>query len=73
LLPPFARGDEDLDDFLRTDALRLQAQRVASTYLAFFESSWWATFALLADAVALETKERKALLLVLVITRASPR
>jgi hypothetical protein len=37
LLHTFSCGDPDLDDFLRTDALRLQAQRVASTYLAFFE------------------------------------
>jgi GNAT superfamily N-acetyltransferase len=63
LFPTFTCGDDDLDDFLRTDALRLQAQRVASTYLAFFEEQLVGYMTLLADAVVLETKERKRLAL----------
>jgi GNAT superfamily N-acetyltransferase len=62
-LQAFGCGDPDLDDFLRTDALRLQAQRVASTYLAFFEEELVAYMTLLTDAVVLETKERKRLAL----------
>jgi GNAT superfamily N-acetyltransferase len=41
----------------------LQAQRVASTYLAFFEEQLVGYITLLADAVVLETKERKRLAL----------
>lgn len=60
----FTCGEEDLDDFLRSDALRLQAHRVARTYLAFIETELVGYMTLLADAVVLETKERKRLALV---------
>jgi hypothetical protein len=63
LLATFACGEPDLDDFLRSDALRLQAHRVVRTYLAFHETVLVGYMALLADAVVLETKERKRLAL----------
>lgn len=63
LIATFTCGDVDLDDFLRTDAIRLQEQHVASTYLAFFEEQLVGYMTLLADAVILETKERKRLAL----------
>jgi GNAT superfamily N-acetyltransferase len=63
LLAAFTCGEPDLDDFVRSDALRLQAHRVVRTYLAFHESELVGYMALLTDAVVLETKERKRLAL----------
>jgi hypothetical protein len=37
VLAAFTCGEPDLDDFVRTDALRLQAHRVVRTYLAFLD------------------------------------
>jgi GNAT superfamily N-acetyltransferase len=59
----FVCGDVDLDDFLRTDALRLQRHHVARTYLAFLDGQLVGYMTLLADAVGLETRERKRLAL----------
>jgi GNAT superfamily N-acetyltransferase len=59
----FTCGNADLDDFLRSDALRLQTHRVVRTYLAFFEGELVGYMALLSDAIVLETKERKRLAL----------
>jgi GNAT superfamily N-acetyltransferase len=63
LLATFTCGEPDLDDFLRSDALRLQSHRVVRTYLAFHENVMVGYMALLTDAVVLETKERKRLAL----------
>lgn len=63
LLTTFTCGEADLDDFLRSDALRLQTHRVARTYLAFYGADVIGYMTLLADAVVLETKERKRLAL----------
>lgn len=63
LLATFTCGEADLDDFLRSDALRLQAQRVVRTYLGFVGEQLIGYMALLADAVVLETKERRRLAL----------
>ena len=60
-LVSFSCGEPDLDDFLRSDALRLQSQRVVHTFLAFFEARLVGYMSMLADAVVLETKERKRL------------
>ena len=57
----FSCGEPDLDDFLRSDALRLQGQRVVHTFLAFFDAALVGYMSILADAVVLETKERKRL------------
>ena len=62
-LAGFDPGDEDLADFVRTDAIRLQAQGVARTYLAFYDDMLQGYITLLADAVVLETRERKRLAL----------
>jgi GNAT superfamily N-acetyltransferase len=63
LVATFSSGDGDLDDFLRTDALRLQHHHVARTYLALLDAGLIGYMTLLADAVVLETKERKRLAL----------
>jgi GNAT superfamily N-acetyltransferase len=63
LLATFTCGESDLDDFVRSDALRLQGHRVVRTYLAFHEDVLVGYMALLTDAVVLETKERKRLAL----------
>ena len=59
----FSCGDDDLDDFLRSDAWRLQQQRVATSYLAFSadgrEVLGYVT--ILADGINLQTRERKKL------------
>ena len=62
-LNAFTCGEPDLDDFLRNDAARLGRQRVVRTYVAFFDGELVGYVALLADAVVLDTKERRKLAL----------
>lgn len=57
----FTCGDVDLDDFLRSDALRLQTQRAARTFVAVYEAELAGYVALLVDAVELKPNERKKL------------
>ena len=59
----FSCGDDDLDDFLRTDAMRLQDQSAVRTFLAIYEGEIVGYIALLADAVTLKSSERKKLAL----------
>lgn len=59
----FSCGDTDLDEFLRDDALRLDAARAARTWLALYESRLVGYITLLCDAIVLETRERKGLTL----------
>ena len=55
-------GDADLDDFLKSDALRLQELNVVKTFVALHLIEGLVGYiSLLADAVTLETKERKKL------------
>lgn len=61
LCQEFSCGDADLDDFLRSDALRLADQRVVRTYVAFYEERLVGYVAVLADAIKLQTGERKKL------------
>jgi hypothetical protein len=64
LLSAFTAGDKDLDDFLKSDALRLQGLNVVKTFLAIHLAEGQVGYiSLLADAVVLETKERKKLAL----------
>lgn len=60
----FACGDADLDDFLRSDAGRLEERGVVRTYLAWREDELVGYVSLIADAVELQTIERKRLWLV---------
>lgn len=63
-LAGFSCGDDDLDEFLRMDALRLQRESALQTYLAWDARSGDAVLgyvSLLTDAVRLETRERKSL------------
>ena len=59
----FSCGDADLDGFLRDDALRLDHNQIARTYLACYDGALVGYVSLLADAIVLETRERKALAL----------
>ncbi len=59
----FSCGDTDLDEFLRDDALRLDAARAARTWLAFYDGALVGYITLLCDAIVLETRERKGLTL----------
>lgn len=61
----FNCGNADLDDFVRSDALALQECHVVSTYVARCKENRGVTLvgyiALLADAIVLQTPERKKL------------
>lgn len=57
----FTCGDDDLDDWLKSDALRLQAQNIIRTSVAYYDGQPCGFVALMADAVVLETKERKSI------------
>jgi ribosomal protein S18 acetylase RimI-like enzyme len=59
----FSCGDADLDEFLRDDALRLDAARAARTWLTFYDGELVGYITLLCDAIILETRERKGLAL----------
>jgi ribosomal protein S18 acetylase RimI-like enzyme len=59
----FSCGDEDLDDFLRTDALRLQRHNIVRTFVAFYDAVLVGFVSLMNDAIVLETRERKSLAL----------
>jgi len=59
LIAGFSCGDDDLDDFIRTDAFRYQALNVAHTYLGFVERRLVGFFTLATDAIRLSTSERK--------------
>ena len=61
LIARFDCADEDLNGFLRDDALRLQQHRTVLTYLALFGGEVVGYVSLMLDAVVLETRERKAL------------
>lgn len=60
-LASFHCGDEDLDDFIRSDALRLQSLNVARSYLAIYGDRVRGYLTLMADAVVLKPNERKKL------------
>ncbi len=60
-LAAFECGDDDLNGFLRDDALRLQERNTVATYLAFYYGELVGYISLMVDAVVLETKERKNL------------
>jgi ribosomal protein S18 acetylase RimI-like enzyme len=57
--------DEDLNSFLRDDALRLQERRIVNTFVAYHgevgSSVLVGYVSLLADAIRLETREKKRL------------
>jgi ribosomal protein S18 acetylase RimI-like enzyme len=60
-LRSFDCGDEDLNGFVRDDALRLATQRAVTTYIARYDGSVVGYVSLMVDAIVLETKERKRL------------
>lgn len=55
----FSCGDADLDDFIRSDALRLHALNVARTYVAHYDAHACGYVALMADAIVRKPNERK--------------
>lgn len=57
----FSCGDGDLDGFVRDDALRLQDLNIVRTYVAYLGVRVVGYVALMADAVSLKPRERKAL------------
>lgn len=62
-LRSFDCGDEDLNGFVRDDALRLATQRAVTAYVALYDGAIAGYVALMVDAIVLETKERKRLAL----------
>lgn len=59
LVDGFFCEDDDLDDFIRTDAFRFQSLNVAHTYLGFVEGRLVGFFTLATDAIRLSSTERK--------------
>jgi ribosomal protein S18 acetylase RimI-like enzyme len=57
--------DEDLNDFLRSDALRLQARNIVTTFVAYYGEVGAGVLigyvSLLTDTIKLETREKKRL------------
>jgi GNAT superfamily N-acetyltransferase len=57
--------DEDLNDFLRSDALRLQAHNIVTTFVAYYGEVGSGVLvgyvSLLTDTIKLETREKKRL------------
>lgn len=62
-LRAFSCGDDDLDDFVRSDAAALQRDNIVRTYLARYGGKVEGYVSLLVDAVVLESRERKKLAL----------
>lgn len=61
LLEQFDCGDDDLNGFIRDDALRLQEQHIVRAYVLFYDDRLVGYVALMADAIKLQTPERKRL------------
>jgi GNAT superfamily N-acetyltransferase len=61
LLPPFDCGDQDLNEFLRDDAWRLQQLHTVTTYLALYEGTLQGYVAVTLDAVKLERSDARKL------------
>ena len=59
----FTSGDDDLDEFVRSDAARLHQDNIVRTYLGRYNGRIEGYLSLLNDAVVLETRERKKLAL----------
>lgn len=59
----FSCGDDDLDEWLRDDALRLQDGNVVRAFLGYIDEELVGYVALMSDALELETRERKHLAL----------
>lgn len=55
----FDCGDDDLNDFLRTDAYRYQADHLSFTRLVFLKGELIGYITLLADCIILQTGEKK--------------
>lgn len=60
-LASFSCGDDDLNEFIRVDAFRLQEERVVQSYLAWREDEIVGYVSLMADAIVLQTRERTGL------------
>jgi GNAT superfamily N-acetyltransferase len=61
-LDAFASEDADLNDFLRSDALRLQKQNIVRTFLLYdLDEKVCGYVALMSDAIVLESRERKSI------------
>ena len=58
-LKSFDCGDEDLNDFIKTDALGYHQKGFAKTTCVFFDKKLIGFYSLAADALTLETKEKK--------------
>ncbi len=55
----FDCGDEDLNDFLKNDAAKFQAEHLSHTRLVFLDGKLVGYLTLLADCIILQTSEKK--------------
>ena len=57
----FNCGDDDLDDFLKNDCFKYQAEYLSQTRLFYYQEQLAGYLTLLTDSITLETKEKKGL------------
>ena len=55
----FDCGDHDLNEFLKDDALKHQKERIAATYLCFYEGKVVGYFSWLTDAIEIKGKDKR--------------
>ncbi len=55
----FDCGDQDLNEFLKDDALKHQRERIAATYLCFYEGKVVGYFSWLTDAIEIKGRDKR--------------
>ena len=55
----FDCGDHDLNEFLKDDALKHQKERIAATYLCFYDGKMVGYFSWLTDAIEIKGKDKR--------------
>ena len=69
-LRSFDCGDEDLNGFVRDDALRLATQRAVTTYVASYDGAITGYVSLMVDAIVSKRRSGSAWRCVTTITRS---
>jgi len=59
LTESFDCGNDDLNEFLNDDALKHQKEKIAVTYLCFYESEFVGYFSWLTDAIDIKGKDKR--------------
>ena len=59
LTKSFDCGDQDLNEFLKDDALKHQKERIAATYICFYEGKVVGYFSWLTDAIEINGEDKR--------------